>query len=142
MDINNLIYSDEALSVIDSGTWVEAGDEYPGVELFVTGLQSDAAQKAMKQEQAQARLKNRGKELSVEQLADCTKRVLSTVVLKDWKGLKEGDSDIAYSRDLATKWIMSRGGNRFTALVLSCAQKVDDMAQEFVEDATKKSSQD
>lgn len=138
MDINDLILSDEALNIIDNGTWVEV-DELPGVEFLVTGLKSEKAQKAMKQTQAEMRMKNRGKELSDKQLADCTRAILWSVVLKDWKGLTSNGKPLPYSVKQAKEWITSRNGEKLAELVLGCAQKVDAQASDFVEEVAKKS---
>lgn len=139
MEINDLILSDEALSVIDNGTWVGDFDEAPGLELMVCGLQSVEAQKLLKQKQAQVRTKNRSKPLSEDQLANITKEVLYEIVLKDWRGLKSGGKDVAYSKEQAKQWIMSRNGERFTHLVLRAAQQVDAQASEFAAEVSKNS---
>lgn len=137
MEISELILSDEAIAVIDDGTWIGDIDEAPGLELLVTGLESDAAQRLQRQKQAHLRAKNRGKPLSAEQLANTTKEVLAEVVLKGWRGLKSGGEEVEYSPELARKWILSRKGERLTALVLHAAQQVDSYATEFVEEARK-----
>lgn len=137
MDINEIIFSDEALNVIDTGTWVGDLIEAPGLELLVCGLRSKDAQKSMEQKQAHLRLKNRGKPLTTEQLAKTMRETLAEVVLKDWRGLKEGDKPVPYSKELATKWITSRAGEKFANLVLQAAQQVDDQANDFVEQVTK-----
>lgn len=137
MDISELILTNEALAVIDGGTWVDMGDEAPGVELLVCGLQSEAARKATRQKQAFLRKKGRGKELTDEQHSAIMKEVLAEVVLKDWRGLKSNGKDLPYSRELATEWIMSRAGERFSLLVLNAAQRVDAEASDFVEAASK-----
>lgn len=137
MDVSSLILSDEALGLIDGGTWVEVGEDAPGVAFLVTGLQADGAQKLMREKQAEARMKNRGKALSDEQLARCTKEVIAEFVLRDWRGLKSNGETLEYSPELARKWILSRGGERFTGLVLLAAQKLDSMANDFVEGVAK-----
>lgn len=139
MDINNLIYTDEALSVIDSGMWTDAGDEAPGVKFFVTGFQAKHAQSLMRQKQAAARLKNRGKPLSEEQNAQCTKEVIVESVLKDWQGLESNGEPVPYSIDTARNWIMSRNGELFTMLVLSAAKWVDAQASELSKALAKNS---
>ncbi|WP_394065424.1 hypothetical protein [Alcaligenes sp. WGS1538] len=137
MDIKDLVLSDEALSVIDSGTWVGDLDGAPGVELLVCGIGSKDAQKTLNQKQAAMRLKNRGKPLNDEQLAKAMRETLAEVVLKGWRGLKDGGKDLPYSQELATKFITSRNGERFAGLVLQAAQRVDADASSFVEEATK-----
>ncbi len=137
MDINDLVLSDKALSVIDKGEWMEAGPEAPGVEFLVTGMQSESATKLMKQKMAHARKMSRGKALTNEQLSTITKEVLIEDVLKDWKGLESDGKPLAYSQELARKFILSRGGDRFTGMVLNAAQTLDETASSFVEEATK-----
>lgn len=138
MDIANLVFSDEALELIDSGTWVSAGEKAPDVEFLVTGLQADGAQKLIRKKQIEARTKNRGKPLSDEQQAQLTKEVLAEFVLRDWRGLKNNGNELPYSKELATKWITTRAGDKeFTNMVLSAAQKLDEMANEFVEEVAK-----
>lgn len=137
MDINDLIMSDEALKVIDEGTWVGDFVDAPGLELLVTGLQSEAARKAIQQKQQVLRGKNRGRPLTDDQLAKVTKEVLYEVVLKDWRGLKSNGQELKYSKEQAKKWITSRNGEKFTGLVLEAAQRVDAEASDFVEEVTK-----
>lgn len=137
MDINDLVLSEKALAVIDKGEWIEAGDEAPGLEFLVTGLQAEASRKLMKQKTAAMRKKNRGKALSEEQYSTITKEVLVEESLKDWRGLTSDGKELPYSQDLARKFIMSRGGEKFTRMVLQAAQRLDDEANDFVEGVTK-----
>lgn len=137
MDINDLILSDEALAVIDAGTWVDMSDEAPGVELFVVGLQSEEARKATRNKQAYARKMNRGKELSEDQHSAIMKEVLSEVVLRGWRGLKSGGEDLPYTKEQADKWIKSRAGEKLTLLVLAAAQRLDAQASDYVEAVAK-----
>ena len=138
MDINDIILNDAALEVIDNGEWMEV-DEAPGLELLVTGMQADGARKAMKSHQVKARAQSRGKALTEEQYSNITKEVLIEHVLKGWRGLKNNGEDLPYSKDMARKFIMSRGGDRFTMMVLSAAQRLDDNANSFVEHVGKHS---
>lgn len=137
MDIKDLVLSDEALNVIDKGTWVGDLDGAPGVELLVCGIGSKDAQKALGQKQAALRLKSRGKPLNEEQLAKAMRETLAEVVLKGWRGLKSDGKDLAYSPELAVEFITSRNGERFAGLVLQAAQRVDADASLLVEEATK-----
>lgn len=137
MEINDLILSDDAINIIDNGTWIGDFDEAPGVELLVTGLQSEAAQKLQRSKQASLRAKNRGKVISDEQLARVTKEVLIEVVLKDWRGLKSGGEPIPYSQEQARQWILSRNGEKFTGLVLTAAYRVDAQAAELAQGLEK-----
>lgn len=137
MDIKDLLTSDEALAVIDQGTWVDVSDEAPGVELLVVGLRSEQARKELRNRQTVVRKKNRGRELSDTQHSDIMKEVLVDVVLRDWRGLKSDGEPIKYSKDLAKQWIMSRGGERFTEIVIAAAQRLDAEAESFVEEVSK-----
>lgn len=137
MDINDLVLNDKALAVVDKGEWMPAGDEAPDVEFLVTGLQAEGSQKLMKQKTAAARMKNRGKALTEEQYSNITKEVLIEETLKDWRGIKSDGKDLPYSKDLARKFIMARGGQKFTGMVLSAAQRLDGDANAYVEDVTK-----
>lgn len=137
MDINDLVLNEKALAVIDAGEWMDAGDDAPGVEFLVTGLQAEGARKLMKQKQAKMRQQARGKALTDEQYATITKEVLIEEALKDWRGLKSDGKDMPYSKELARKFIMSRGGDKFTKLVLNAAQRLDDDANSFVEGVAK-----
>lgn len=137
MDINDLVLNEKALAVIDAGEWMDAGDDAPGVEFLVTGLQAEGARKLMKQKQAKMRQQARGKALTDEQYATITKEVLIEEALKDWRDLKSDGKDMPYSKELARKFIMSRGGDKFTKLVLNAAQRLDDDANSFVEGVAK-----
>ncbi|GHC52344.1 hypothetical protein GCM10010096_25520 [Alcaligenes pakistanensis] len=137
MDINELVLTDEALNVIDSGTWVGDLDGAPGVEFLVCGIGSKDAQKALTQKQAALRLKNRGKPLNEEQLSKAMRETLAEVVLKGWRGLKDGGKDLPYTPELATKFITSRNGERFAGMVLLAAQRVDADANLYVEELAK-----
>lgn len=137
MDINDLVLPDEALAVIDSGTWVGDFDEAPGVSFLVLGMQSKDAKESLESKQAAIRAKNRGKALSNKQTEMCVREVLAEVVLKDWSGFKDGGKELKFDRALAKKWMMSRNGERLVGLVLQAAQQVDGHARDFVEEAAK-----
>ena len=137
MDIKNLVLSDEAVNIIDNGTWVDNLPGAEGVSLFVTGMESEAAKAAMISAQADARMKNNGEPLTALQHSDATRKVLAEVVLKDWKGVTDNGKEIAYDKQLAKKWITIRNGERFAGLVLIAAQRVDAMAGEFAEKVAK-----
>lgn len=137
MDINSLLTPDAELKVIDEGAWIDDLPDAPGLRLRVIGLTSKDARKAQEQKQAQLRQKNRGKPLTSDQLAQCTKEVLAEVVLKDWEGLTSDGKAVPYSKELAKQWIMSRNGERFTDLVLDAAQRLDRDAGDFVEEVSK-----
>lgn len=137
MELNELILTDEALDVIDNGGWVGDFDGFPGLELKVTGLQSDEAVNALRQKHSQARAKNKGEKLTDEQLSESLKEVIHEAVLKDWRGLTSEGSPVKYSKDLAKQWIMSRNGERLTKLCILAATRIDNSAQSYVEAVTK-----
>jgi len=137
MDINEIILTDEALNVIDNGTWIDDIEGAPGLELLVVGLTSKDARKSIEQKQAAARLKNRGKALTAEQLAEAMRQTLSEVVIKGWKGLTEGGKPVEFTPELAKSWINSRKGEKFAGMVLQAAQRVDDQANDFVKEVSK-----
>lgn len=137
MDINEILISDQALSNIDNGTWVDELAEAPGVRLLVTGLRAKSARALMEKLQTKARLKNRGRVLNDDQISMVTREVLAEVVLKGWEGLKDKGADVPYDKALAKKWLLSRNGEKFVALVIEAALRVDGQADEFVEDVEK-----
>lgn len=137
IDINELVKSDEAMAVVDGGAWVGDLDGAEGLELFVCGLSSLDAQKAIEKGQADARAKNKGKPLNDQQLAEVMQKVLAGVVLKDWRGLASDGVAVEYSKELATKFLTSRGGDKFVMAVLQAAKRVDNESQTFVEQALK-----
>lgn len=137
MDINDLVLNDDALAVIDEGQWVAAGEKALGVEFFVVGLKSQDAKKHLKELQAVARKKNRGKPLTEEQYAECMQDALINVVLKDWRGLTSNGEELIYSKDLAEKFIRSRGGETFSMMVLEAAATLDAEANDYVEEVSK-----
>lgn len=137
MDINEIVLSDEALSVIDKGEWIPAGDNAPGVEFLVTGMEAEGARKLIKNKTALARKQSRGEALTSEQLSDITKEALIEEVLRDWRGLENDGKELPYSKDMARKFIMSRGGERFTMMVLKAAQTLDETANSYVEEVAK-----
>ncbi len=137
MDINEIILSDEALNAIDTGVWVDDIDGAPGLSLLVIGLSSKDAQKSIEQKQSAARLKNRGKALTTEQLAKAMRETLAEVVIKGWKGLTQNGKPVEFTPELAQKWISSRNGEKFAGMVLQAAQRVDDQANDFVKEASK-----
>ncbi|MDL5036850.1 hypothetical protein QRD40_10880 [Comamonas sp. Y6] len=139
MDINSIILSDAALSIIDNGTWVRNIDGMPGLGLNVCGLGSPEVQKLLNAKQTEMRTKNGGKPLSAEQLAKSLNETLAEVVLKDWEGLEDNGKPVAYAKATAKKWLTTRNGERFASIVLRAAQMVDADANSFVEKAGKNS---
>lgn len=137
MELNSLVLTQEAVNVIDNGAWVGDLPGAEGLELFVVGMESEQAKKAMVTAQANTRLKNKGAPLTGEQHADATRLVLADVVLKDWRGLTEGGNPVAYDKAKAQEWITSRRGERFAGMVLIAAQRLDASAQDFVETVAK-----
>lgn len=137
MDINDLILSDSALDVIDNGTWIGDLEGAPGVELLVTGMKSKPARDAMNKAMEVARLKKRNRPLTEKDLEPITKEILYEIILKDWRGLKANGQELKYSKEQAKKWITSRNGEKFTALVLEAAQRVDSEANDLIEEVKK-----
>lgn len=138
MDIKNLVLSDEALNLIDSGAWVGDLPGAPGLELKVRGLNSVSARAAFEAERVAARLDNDGEPLTEEQSAAVTNRVLGKVILLDWRGLTDNGEPVKYKKETAQKWINSRNGETLALLVLNAARKLDAQSYKFVEVITKK----
>lgn len=137
MDINDLILSDKALAVIDGGAWIGDFPEAPGLELLVTGMNSEKARKSLLNKQQVLRAKNRNRPLTDDQLAKITKEVMYEDVLQGWRGLTSGGKDVPYSKEMAKQFITSRGGEMFTALVLQAANQVSQEANELAEEVKK-----
>lgn len=139
MDINELLISDQAIKNIDEGTWIDDLENAPGVRLLVTGLRAKDARELMEKLQTKARMKNRGRALTEDQLAICTRNVLAEIVLKGWEGLTMNGEPLAYDKAIAKKWLLSRTGEKFVTLVIEAAMRVDEQANETIEDVTKNS---
>lgn len=137
MDINELVLTDEAQGIIENGTWVGDFVEAPDVEFLVCGVRSVDAQKCIDAKKVRQTALNKGKPLSNAQLKRIMQETLCEVILKDWRGLKNGGKDLPYSKELATKFILSRNGEKFAELVLQAAQKVDENAHQFAEELKK-----
>lgn len=136
-DISKLVRSDEAISAIDNGVWVGDFEGFPGLEFKVLGMTSEAAKKSMNEAKAEARLANSGEPLTEEQLSKVTTKVLASTVLKDWRGLSDGDEPVKFTRNLAQQWLTSRNGEQLALLVLRAAYQVDARAEDFVEKTAK-----
>lgn len=133
MELSKFVLSDEAVNIIDNGTWV--GD-LPGAgdaEFFVCGFESDEAVKARTNYEADARLKNQGAPLTAEQHRDVFNKVLAEVCLKDWRGWTVNGEPVPYDKEKAVKWITSRNGREFANLVFMAAKRVDTQANELSE---------
>lgn len=137
MDIKKLVLTAEALNLIDNGTWIGDLPGAPGVEFLVVGMRSTEVRKALEAEQVAVRADNAGSPLTAEQTAGCMERVLASHVLKDWKGLTDNGVEVPYSKELATKWLTSREGEKFAELVLLAVNRLDRNANDFVEVAAK-----
>lgn len=137
MDINDIILSDKALDLVDNGTWIGDLDELPGVELYVTGLQSDSAQKLMRSKQAAQRAKNRNKPLTDDQQTAIVREVLGEVVLNDWRGFTSNGKPLEFDRETVRKWLMLRNGEKLATAVLVAAQRVDQQAAELAKELSK-----
>lgn len=138
MDISKLILTDAALDIVDNGIWVGDLSGAPGVELMVTGMdRCDAVSKEIR----------RGVELEIargsdrEEAAEITvRRLLSSHILKDWRGLTDGGKPLPYSRELADKFLSTRKGDALAALVIEAARRVDREANEMAAEIEKNSS--
>lgn len=137
MDINQIVFSDEALQIIDHGTWVGDLPGLEGVRLKVCGMQSLDVRKALEAKQSKVRAKNGGAALTADQHAEITKEVLAEVVLKDWDGFTNNGEPLPYDKQLAKHWITKRNGEKLANVVLYASQKIDTDAQAFVEVVTK-----
>lgn len=140
MKISDINYSKEGIQAIDTGVWVDDIEGAPGVSFLVLGISSKDVQKSIKGKQTAARLKNRGKELTTDQLEASVFESLAEVALKDWKGLEDDNGEpIPYSKEQATSWITSREGRPLANLVLQAAQTVDARANDLVKEVSKNS---
>ncbi|WP_288075994.1 hypothetical protein [Pseudomonas sp.] len=137
MEINQLVMSDEKVAVIEDGAWVDGFAEAPGVGFFVRGFSSDAVQQALAAAQIEARLKNGGKPIGTEEMSNIASRVLAEVALLDWRGLTDQEVPVPFDRELAVKWLTSRGGKRISMLVFAAAQRIDNDTESFIDQATK-----
>lgn len=137
MDINQLVMSDEKAAVIEDGAWVGGFDEAPGVEFFVRGVSSDAVQQALAKAQIDARMKKNGEPLTPTELSSILSQVLAEVGLMDWRGLTDCGEPVKFDRELAKKWMTSRGGKRLALMVFDAARQIDDNAEKFIETVTK-----
>lgn len=140
MDINSVLTSDEELKVIDEGTWVDDLDDAPGVALKVTGWSSRKAQKLLDAKRIAIRKKNRGREITSEQSEKLHREVLVEAILLDWKGFTDNGKEVPYSKETASKWILSRGGAKLAMIVMNAALLVDTDTSEFIEVVEKKSA--
>ena len=137
MDINELILSDEAVDAIESGAWVGDLPGAPGVEVKVLGTSSKTYRKAMQAKLEVLRKKNKGKELTGEQVTNAVRQVFGEVGLIDWRGLTQDGNDLPFDRELAKKWLVSRNGEAFADIVASASQRLDADASSYVETVTK-----
>lgn len=137
MEINQLVMSDEKVAVIEDGAWVDGFEEAPGVGFFVRGFSSDAVQQALAAAQLEARLKNGGTILNTEQMAALTRKVLAEVGILDWRGLTDQEVPVPFDRQLAIKWLTSRGGKRLAMLVFAASQRIDTDTEKFIDQASK-----
>lgn len=137
MDISNFVLSNNALKLVNDGTWIGDLSGAPGVELMVIGLKSDDARSLMSQKEQAIRLKNKGKELTANQTDRIIREVLAEVVLKDWKGLKQDGKDLPYSPELAQQFLVGKGGDAFVSLVIEAANTLDSYANDLADNVKK-----
>ena len=136
MEINQLVMSDEKVAVIEDGAWVDGFEEAPGVGFFVRGFSSDAVQQALAKAQLEARQKA-GSILTTEEMSALAARVLAEVALLDWRGLTDEEVPVPFDRQLAIKWLTSRGGKRLAMLVFAASQRIDTDTEKFIDQASK-----
>ena len=136
MEINQLVMSDEKVAVIEDGAWVDGFEEAPGVGFFVRGFSSDAVQQALAKAQLEARQKA-GRILTTEEMSALAARVLAEVALLDWRGLTDEEVPVPFDRQLAIKWLTSRGGKRLAMLVFAASQRIDTDTEKFIDQASK-----
>lgn len=137
MDISNLVFSDDAVNIIDNGAWVGNFEGLDGVEFFVRGTQSDAVQAAIVTAQADARMRLGGKDLTVMQYLECRKRAIAEAGLLDWRGLTSNGEEVKYSKDLAIKWLTTKAGRQLGEYVGMACMKVDEDAESLAKAAEK-----
>ncbi len=65
------------------------------------------------------------------------RQTLAEVVIKGWKGLTQGGKPVEFTPELAKSWITSRKGEKFAGMVLQAAQRVDDQANDFVQEVSE-----
>lgn len=133
LDISNFVLTDEAVSLVENGTWVGDLKGAPGLELRVCGLNSVESQKAIEKHQALARANNRNEPLNDRQISEVMQKVIAEVVLKDWRGLSSGGKPLKYTKELATEFLTGRKGQKLAMLVIEAAKKLDSRANDFVE---------
>ena len=136
MEINQLVMSDEKVAVIEDGAWVDGFEEAPGVGFFVRGFSSDAVQQALATAQLEARQKA-GRILTTEEMSAIATRVLAEVAILDWRGLTDEEVPVPFDRQLAVKWLTSRGGTRLAMLVFAASQRIDTDTEKFIDQASK-----
>lgn len=137
MDIKNYVFSDQGLQALDNGAWVSDVGGDPDFSLLVRGLRSDPVRKATEAKQAKIRAKKKGKDLTPEEVTQVFKEVICEKVLLGWKGLESDGQEIPYDPELAKSWIMERTGEKFTNLVITAAQSLDESPDDFIEAAAK-----
>ena len=137
MEISNLVYTPDAMQLINDGTWVGDLKGAPGVELLVVGMSSEAVRKARKQKTEALRLRLRNAEPSDEQLERVGHELMYEVVLKGWKGLKQNGEELEYTQELAKKFITDAGGEAFRSLIVQAASQLDAQASYLAEDLKK-----
>lgn len=137
MDIKNLVLTDEAMSVIESGAWVRNLPGAPGLGLFVTGTGAKAFQKAMMDKHGEFRRENKGEPVTDEQHTEATRHAMAHVGLKDWDGITDDGKPVPYTKEQAIQWLTSKNGERLMGLSIIAAQRIDADAQSFVETIAK-----
>lgn len=139
MDINQLVLSDEALDVLENGTWVDMSDRAEGVSFLVTGLGADEPRKLMNKKIIEARKSSADGKVDPETILKIQDEVIVEVVLKGWKGLTDNGQEVKFSKELARKWLMSKNGAKLHSLVIEAINRIDADAHKYVESVSKNS---
>ena len=137
MDIGQLVLSDDAVKIIDDGTWVSDLPGAEGVSLYVTGLARNQKAQSLIRAKLDAIMKQTGADPDDDDRAVAVREVLAEVVLKDWKGLTQDGKPLKYSKKLARQWLTTRNGDMLAGLVLTAATRIDNNTAQFIENVSK-----
>lgn len=141
MDINEILIPQAAVDAVEEGTWIDDIMGAPGLKLRVRGLSSRKVQAYRDGRYRRVPRRDRDAQgnLKAEAIAQITRETLAEVVLLEWDGIKQGGKPVAYSKDLARKWLLDRTGDRLVGFVTDAAMQVDDMQNDTVEIVEKNS---
>ena len=83
------------------------------------------------------RAKRPGGQIDPDESDRITSILLRDTALLDWENLKQGEALLAYSRDLATRFLTEPAYRRFRAAVLWAAQQVGEQIVKATEELAK-----